>query len=68
MWVSQTLLWFVRGCPRREVDATYAEKSAAAVAAMLASAESRACQTAPLWPKKVPILVNCINKTFIIVI
>lgn len=30
------------------VDSTYAEKSAAAVAAMFASAESRACHTAPL--------------------
>lgn len=30
------------------VDNTYAEKSAAAVAAMFASAESRACHTAPL--------------------
>lgn len=35
---------------------TYAEKSAAAVAAIAASAESRACQTAPLWPRNVPIL------------
>lgn len=35
---------------------TYAEKSAAAVAAMAASADSRDCQTAPLWPRKVPIL------------
>ena len=34
---------------------TYAEKSAEAVAASEASEESLACQTAPLWPKKVPI-------------
>jgi len=34
----------------------YAEKSAAAVAEMAASAESLACHTAPLWPRKVPIL------------
>lgn len=39
----------------------YAEKSAAAVAEMAASAESLACQTAPLWPRNVPILgfVRC---------
>lgn len=37
----------------------YAEKSAAAVAEMAASAESLACQTAPLWPRNVPILVGC---------
>lgn len=34
----------------------YAEKSAAAVAEMAASAESLACHTAPLWPRNVPIL------------
>lgn len=37
---------------------TYAEKSAAAVAAIFASADKRACQTAPLWPTKVPILIR----------
>lgn len=36
---------------------THAEKSAAAVADMFASAESRACHTAPLCPRKVPILI-----------
>jgi len=35
---------------------TYAEKSADPVAARFASADSRACQTAPLCPMKVPIL------------
>lgn len=39
------------GCSR-----TYAEKSAAAVAAMLAFADRRACHTAPLCPINVPIL------------
>ncbi len=34
----------------------YAEKSAEAVAAKLASLERRACQQAPLWPMNVPIL------------
>lgn len=34
----------------------YAEKSAEPVAARVASVERRACQTAPLWPMKVPIL------------
>ena len=34
----------------------YAEKSAEAVAARVASLERRACQHAPLWPMKVPIL------------
>ena len=38
-----------RGC-------THAEKSADPVAANVASEERRACQTAPLWPMKVPIL------------
>lgn len=38
------------------VSHTLAEKSAAAVADMAASADSRACQTAPLWPRNVPIL------------
>lgn len=37
-------------------DFAYAEKSAAAVAEMAASAESLACHTAPLWPRNVPIL------------
>lgn len=40
-----------------EEQATYAEKSADPVAARLASEERRACQTAPLWPMKVPILL-----------
>jgi len=35
---------------------THAEKSADPVAARFASADSRACQTAPLCPMKVPIL------------
>lgn len=35
---------------------THAEKSADPVAARVASGERRACQTAPLWPMKVPIL------------
>lgn len=35
---------------------THAEKSAAAVAEMAASADKRDCQTAPLWPRNVPIL------------
>jgi len=35
---------------------THAEKSADPVAAKVASGERRACQTAPLWPMKVPIL------------
>jgi hypothetical protein len=34
----------------------YAEKSAAAVAEIAASADSLACHTAPLWPRNVPIL------------
>lgn len=37
---------------------TYAEKSADPVAARVASDERRACQTAPLWPIKVPILLR----------
>lgn len=40
----------------------YAVKSAAAVAARVASIESRDCHTAPLWPMNVPILkalVDC---------
>ena len=37
-------------------EETYAEKSAEAVAASVASEERRACQHAPLWPMKVPIL------------
>jgi hypothetical protein len=41
--------WFLGGF-------AYAEKSAAAVAEMAASAESLACHTAPLWPRNVPIL------------
>lgn len=36
---------------------TYAEKSADPVAARVASEERRACQTAPLWPMNVPILL-----------
>lgn len=35
---------------------TDAEKSADAVQAMVASLERRACQQAPLWPMKEPIL------------
>ena len=50
-WFSGNISW-----QERTVGLTYAEKSAAAVAAMLASAERRACQTAPLWPINVPIL------------
>jgi len=34
----------------------HAVKSAEAVAAVAASGLSFACQTAPLWPRKVPIL------------
>lgn len=34
----------------------YAVKSAEAVAALEASGLNLACQTAPLWPMKVPIL------------
>ena len=40
----------------------YAEKSADPVAASVASEESLACHTAPLWPMKVPILVQLISK------
>lgn len=40
---------------RSQNYATYAVKSAEAVAASDASGERRACQTAPLCPKKVPI-------------
>lgn len=36
----------------------HAEKSADAVAAKVASEERRACQHAPLWPMKVPILTH----------
>lgn len=38
------------------IEEAYAEKSAEAVAASIASEERRACQHAPLWPMKVPIL------------
>ena len=38
--------------------ATNAEKSAEAVAAIVASEERRACQQAPLWPMNVPILAK----------
>ena len=43
---------------------TYAEKSAEAVAAMVASEERRACQQAPLWPMKVPILFDMSPEIF----
>lgn len=56
--VSQTLLYFVSTSALNEdLVVAYAEKSAAAVAAMFASADSRDCHTAPLWPRKVPILL-----------
>lgn len=56
--VSQTLLYFVSNVRSNEgIAVTYAEKSAAAVAAMFASTDSRDCHTAPLWPRKVPILL-----------
>ena len=38
------------------LELTYAVKSADAVAALRESGLSLACQTAPLWPMKVPIL------------
>ena len=44
----------------RMTEEAYAEKSAEAVAASVASEERRACQHAPLWPMKVPILC-CIS-------
>ena len=44
----------------RKTEEAYAEKSAEAVAASVASEERRACQHAPLWPMKVPIL-RCIS-------
>lgn len=58
MYVFQILLQNVRemfrhGRPDRRA---YAVKSADAVAAVAASGLSLACQTAPLWPRKVPIL------------
>lgn len=43
----------------------YAEKSAAAVAEMAASAESLACHTAPLWPRKVPILGSDVSGRYL---
>ncbi len=43
---------------------TYAEKSAEAVAASVASEERRACQHAPLWPMNVPILCSISNAGF----
>jgi hypothetical protein len=58
VYVSQTLLFGVEisiSCADG-VGPAYAEKSAAAVAEMAASAESLACHTAPLWPRNVPIL------------
>lgn len=39
----------------RMIKEIYAEKSADAVAASVASEERRACQHAPLWPMNVPI-------------
>ena len=39
-------------------NGTHAEKSAEAVAARVASVDRRACQQAPLWPIKVPILLH----------
>lgn len=59
--MSQTLLFSgveisISWCEIGLGDFAYAEKSAAAVAEMAASAESLACHTAPLWPRNVPIL------------
>ena len=48
--------WRCKRVVARAEYETYAEKSADAVAAIVASAERRACQHAPLWPIKVPIL------------
>ncbi len=45
-----------RSCSRTYGGRLYAEKSADAVAARVASEERRACQHAPLWPMNVPIL------------
>ena len=47
---------------------TYAEKSADPVAAIVASAESLACQTAPLWPRKVPILFHIAQTCILVMI
>ena len=44
----------------------YAEKSAEAVAAKDASVERRACQHAPLWPIKVPILSKVSGLIFVL--
>lgn len=44
-------------------DKTYAVKSAEAVAALEASGLNLACQTAPLWPMKVPILYELSSAT-----
>lgn len=43
-------------CAQARESGAYAEKSADAVAAIVASDERRACQHAPLWPINVPIL------------
>lgn len=74
VWVSQTLLRVFNWCQPKQTPnsqfaftctCTYAEKSAAAVAAMVASVDSLACHTAPLWPRKVPILmIPGISKIF----
>jgi hypothetical protein len=48
----------VSGDLQLALEFIYAVKSAAAVAAKAASGERRACQTAPLCPKKVPILFS----------
>lgn len=49
---------FKQDAPWADEETTYAVKSADAVAALEASGLNLACQTAPLCPMKVPILVT----------